>query len=107
MSPEKELEKPDGERWLELLGYGHLKGQSTGYYLVDGEPVLAEDFAKLGLDGEPVLTEEFDKLCGKYARPVFVGLESIDPTDPEYDAHIEDARETFQRYFSPEERETA
>lgn len=83
-SPESETtEKPDGERWLELIGYGHLKGQPTGFVR----------------DGKSVLAEEFDTLCGEWARPIFVGLESLDPNDPDYNAYIEVVREKFDSYF--------
>jgi hypothetical protein len=93
--------KPDGERWLDLLGYGELKGQSTGYYMVDGEPISAKDFAKLGIEGQPIPTEEFNILCDKWARPVFIGLENSDPNDPEYGAKINIVRKKFNKYFSP------
>lgn len=78
-------QKPDGERWLELIGYGHLKGQPTGYEI----------------DGQPVLAEEFDKLCGEHARPVFAGLESLSPQDPRYDKFIGVAQKAFESYFGP------
>ena len=80
--------KPDGERWLELIGYGHLKGQPTGFETDDGEPVLAE---------------QFDTLCGEHARPIFVGLETIDPKDPRYDVFIGVAQKAFQKFFGPVE----
>ncbi len=75
--------KPDGERWLELIGYGHLKGQPTGYEV----------------DGQPVLAEQFDKLCGEHARPIFAGLETLSPDDPRYDKFIGVAQKAFQSYF--------
>lgn len=75
--------KPEGERWLELMGYGHLKGQPTGY----------------SIDGVPVLAEEFTKLCGDYARPLFIGLESLDVNDPMYVPAIELVRKKFSKYF--------
>lgn len=75
--------KPEGERWLELMGYGHLKGQPTGYIK----------------DGIPVLAEEFTKLCGDYARPLFIGLESLDINDPRYVPAVEMVRKKFKQYF--------
>jgi hypothetical protein len=80
-------EKPDGERWLELIGYGSLKGRPTGYVR----------------DGRPVLAEEFDKLCGEHARPIFAALEHMDPDDPRYDQFIGVARKAFEGYFGPVE----
>lgn len=75
--------KPEGERWLELMGYGHLKGQPTGYFK----------------DGVPVLAEEFTELCGDYARPLFIGLESLDINDPRYIPAVELVRKKFKQYF--------
>jgi hypothetical protein len=75
--------KPEGERWLEIMGYGHLKGQPTGY----------------SIDGVPVLAEEFTKLCGDYARPLFIGLESLDVNDPMYIPAVELVRKKFKKYF--------
>lgn len=82
----EERPKPDGERWLELIGYGHMKGQPTNYEI----------------DGQPVLAENFDILCGEHAGPIFRGLETLDPQDPRYDAFIAVARKAFQSYFNTE-----
>lgn len=80
-------EKPDGERWLELIGYGHLKGQPTGF----------------AIDGQPIPAEQFDRLCGEHARPIFSALERLDKTNPRYDQFISVARKAFEGYFgSPE-----
>jgi len=79
--------KPEGERWLELIGYGHLKGQPTGYEI----------------DGQPVFAEQFDRLCGEHARPIFAGLETLDPQDPRYEKFIGVAQKAFQSYFGPVE----
>lgn len=77
--------KPDGERWLELLGYGHLKGQPTGY----------------AIDGVPVMAENFNLLCDDHVRPVLTGLESLDETDPRYPTFLKAAQDSFQHYFVP------
>ena len=53
----------DGERWLNLIDYGHFKGQPTEHVI----------------DGKPVLAEEFDLLCDEHARPIFEALEMLDP----------------------------
>lgn len=76
-------EKPEGERWLELIGYGHLKGLPTGHWI----------------DGQPVLTEEFDKLCGEHARPIFTALERIDTNDPKYNEYLKVARKSFEAHM--------
>lgn len=83
-------EKLEGERWLELIGYGHLKGQSTGYQI----------------DGQPIPAEQFDKLCGEHARPIFTALERLDPNDPRYERFMGVARKAFEGYFGSIETET-
>lgn len=75
--------KPDGERWLELIGYGHLKGRPTNYEI----------------DGQPVLAEQFDMLCGEHARPIFAGLESLSLEDPNRKIFIGVAQKAFKSYF--------
>ena len=84
---ESPQEKPDGERWLDLIGYGDLKGQPTGYEI----------------DGQAVLAEQFDMLCGEHARPIFKALERLDPSDPRYKQFIGIARKAFEGYFVPSE----
>jgi hypothetical protein len=86
-SAEQPQEKPEGERWLELIGYEHLKGQPTGY----------------AIDGQPVPVEQFDRLCGEHARPIFTALESLDPNDPSYDRYRGVARKAFEGYFGSAE----
>lgn len=80
---ESPQEKPEGERWLELIGYGHLKGHPTGY----------------AIDGQPVPAEQFDKLCGEHARPIFSALERLDPSDPRYEQFMVVARKAFEGYL--------
>jgi hypothetical protein len=86
-SPESASElpqqKPDGERWLEMLGYGHLKGQPTGYEV----------------NGEPVMAEQFDLLCRDNVAPMFVALERMDPADPRYKKFIGIGQAAFKKYF--------
>ena len=80
-------QKPDGERWLELIGYGHLKGQPTAHQI----------------DGQPVPAEQFDRLCGEHARPIFAALERLDQDDPRYEQFIGVARKAFEGYFGSAE----
>ena len=82
---ESPQEQPEGERWLELIGYGHLKGQPTGH----------------AIDGQPVPAEQFDRLCGEHARPIFAALERLDPTDSRYGQFMGVARKAFESYFGP------
>lgn len=83
-------EKPEGERWLELMGYGHLKGQPSGHMA----------------DGVPVPVEQFDQLCGEHARPIFTALERLDSSDPRYDQFIGVARKVFETHFGPVQTES-
>lgn len=76
-------EKPDGERWLDLLGLGHLRGLPTGY----------------AINGVPVMAENFDQLCGEHARPILTAIENMDPNDPRYIPSIELAKKVLGRYF--------
>jgi hypothetical protein len=86
-SAESSQERPEGERWLELIGYSHLKGQPTGY----------------AIDGQTVPVEQFDRLCGEHARPIFEALERLNPSDPRYEQFRGVARKAFEGYFgSPE-----
>ena len=75
---------PDGERWLNLLGYDHLKGTPTGHEI----------------DGQPVLAEEFNTLCDDHVRPVFTALEMMSPDDPKYPVYIAIAQKAFQSRFN-------
>ena len=81
---------PDGVRWLELLGYGHLTGTPTGYEI----------------DGEVVPVEQFDRLCGQHIGPTFRALENLDPDHPRYQAYLGAARTAFQGWFGPVELPT-
>lgn len=97
----EEPEKSDGERWLELLGYGHLKGSWTGYYLgADGKPYTPEQLAEKGIEGKPVPVEEFDKLCGEWARPALRGLERMGPNDPAFPEYLKMVRKKFNSFFT-------
>lgn len=60
----------EGERYLELLGLGHLAGRTI--------------FTAKG----PVQGRDFLDICGDRALPVLAGFEAMSPDDPEY----EDAR---------------
>lgn len=63
----REQEPPhEGERYLELLGLGHLADRMI--------------FTTKG----PVQLRDFLDICGEHARPLLAGLEAMDPSDPEY-----------------------
>jgi hypothetical protein len=56
----------EGERYLELLGLGHLAGHTI--------------FTAKG----PVQLRDFLDICGKHARPLLSELNAMDPSDPEF-----------------------
>lgn len=74
---------PTDEGFLELLGYGHLRGQPTGRE-IDGKPVLAEDFIKL---------------CDAHARPALTAFQRMSPDHEDYDEYKDALRAVFRRYF--------
>ena len=78
---------PQGVRWLKLIGREDRIGKPTRI-IVDGVPVLAEDF---------------DTLCGEHAQPIFAGLESLDQNDPRYNLFRDAARKAFDDHFSAPE----
>ena len=67
---ELEQPKPTGVRCLELLGFGNLIGTEIPI-TVGGKP-------------STILAEDFLDVCGEYATPAFIGLESMNPQDPNY-----------------------
>ena len=91
-TPEAPQPKSQGEHWLDMIGYGHLKGQPT-LFKIDGRPVLAEDV---------------HQLCGEHAIPMFLALErskqELGPDHPEYQEDLAAARELIDMHFKvPEE----
>lgn len=61
-----ENEPSEGERYLDLLGLGHLSAQP-----IPGHP---------GLVGS-----DFLDICGEHARPLLIGLESLDQHDQRFE----------------------
>lgn len=74
---------PEGERWLGMLGFAHLKGQPTGHFI----------------DGENIPIERFDELCGVHARPIFAALESLDLNDPRREHFLQAARSALLKFM--------
>jgi len=62
--------KPLGVRCLELLGFADYVGQEI--------PIT------IGGEQTTIQAEDFLDVCGAHAAPAFMGLESMDPQDPEY-----------------------
>jgi hypothetical protein len=80
---EDDASLPEGERWLQLIGYGSLADQPTGYEI----------------DGVPVLGRDFPLLCGDRLRPFFAGIEALDAQDPQRTAGIALARRWLEGYL--------
>lgn len=66
----EKLSEPEheGERYLRLLGLDHL-----------GDVEITAGTRTLP-------ARDFLDICGDYARPMLVGFEAMDPSDPRYDA---------------------
>lgn len=67
---ETSQEEDMGVRCLELLGFKEYIGREI--------PVTVDGNQKL------IQAEDFLKVCGQHATPAFIGLESMDPQDPNY-----------------------
>jgi hypothetical protein len=73
----------EGEKYLELLGLGHLANQP--------------------LPGREVLGRDFLDICGDEARPALAGLASLDPKDPRFSRLQVVLRTHISRYITPSE----
>ena len=62
--------KPTGVRCLELLGFAEYVGRQI--------PIT------IGGKQTTIQAEDFLDVCGQYATPAFIGLESMNPNDPAY-----------------------
>lgn len=83
-SDDLRTEKPEGERWLEILGEGHLIGTLIPHFR----------------EGKQLYAEEFPLICGSHARPAFKALENMDPSNPKREEYLEAARATLHYYLS-------
>ena len=63
--------KPTGVRCLELLGFADYVGRDI--------PIT------IGGESTIIRAEDFLDVCGQYATPAFIGLESMNPSDPAYE----------------------
>jgi hypothetical protein len=78
----------EGERWLELIGYEELIGQSSGI-VVDGVDVAVEGLIHA------------HSRCREYAVPVFRALEHMGPNHPDFEPHADIARAAI-RFYCPD-----
>jgi hypothetical protein len=65
---QREEPEHEGERYLHLLGLGHL----ADIEITAGSRTLP--------------ARDFLEICGKHARPMLIGFEAMDSNDPRYDA---------------------
>lgn len=78
-------EKPMGVRCLELLGFSEYVGREI--------PVTVDGNQKL------IQAQDFLDVCGNHATPAFMGLESMDPQDPDYPEAFGAFRELAAHYL--------
>ena len=64
----EQVPEHEGERYLRLLGLGHLAGVEI---VAGGKTLPARDF----LD-----------ICGEHALPILAGFETMSPDDPRYES---------------------
>lgn len=84
-----DVELSEGERWLELLDKGHLKGTLIPYFM----------------DDRQLKAEEFPLLCGEHARPSFVALERLSPEHPKRQEYINALGNMLNKYLpEPEDQ---
>ena len=75
----------EGERYLRLLDLGHLADQP--------------------IPGRTQKMRDFLDICGEQARPLLVGLESLDRADPRYEPTLKALRGYIAQFVQPESPE--
>jgi hypothetical protein len=73
----------EGERYLRLLGLEHLADES--------------------IPGRTEQVRDFLDICGDHARPLLVGLESLNPDDPRYAPTRNALRGYISQFVTPTE----
>lgn len=82
---ELEQPKPMGIRCLEFLGFSDYVGREISV-TIDGNQ-------------KQIRAEDFLEVCGKHATPAFIGLEGMDPHDPDYSEAYSGFRELAAYYL--------
>ena len=84
-----DIEEHEGEKFLGLLGLDHL---------ADTQVVVA--------GGSTIQVRDFLDVCGDHARPVLLGLETMDPEDPRFEPTRDALRGLISQYVGvrPEAR---
>lgn len=76
-----DIEEHEGDKYLRMLGLSHLADTPV---VTAGGSIEARDF----LD-----------ICGNHARPVLIGLEAMDQSDPRYEPTKEALRGLISQYI--------
>jgi len=72
----------EGEHYLNLLGMENLAGK------------------KIETANGTLEVRDFLEVCGEYARPIFVGFESMDTNDPRYETTKDMLRGIIGKYIN-------
>ena len=82
MGSEKiEQQQHEGEHYLRLLGLEHLADQEVS---TSRGTMQARDFLEI---------------CGEHARPILIGFESMNPSDPRYEPTKNALRSFIGKYI--------
>lgn len=73
----------EGERYLRLLGLAHLANET--------------------IPGRTEQVRDFLDICGDHARPLLVGLETLDPNDPRFALTRNALRGFISQFVKPTE----
>lgn len=73
----------EGEKYLDLLGIGHLADET--------------------IPGRDIQMRDFLDICRKDAMPLLVGLESLSPDDPRFSPTQAILRKRISKYLTPTE----
>ena len=77
----------EGDKYLRLLGL--------------------EDLADQQIPGRPQQMRDFLDICGEHARPLLVGLESLDPNDPRFEPTRSALRSYITQFVEPQSPENS
>ena len=76
-----DIEEHEGEKYLSLLGLSHLADT----------PVATASGS--------IEVRDFLDICGDHARPILIGLEAMDQSDPRYEPTREALRGLISQYI--------
>lgn len=76
----------EGEKYLRLLGLVDMADKPVEYR---GQTMQARDFLEI---------------CGEHARPMLVGFETLDSTDPRYEPTKLALQNSIMKFIEPEQQ---